>query len=371
MTAYLGLLQRRHADTLLARLRARGYRVLGPRVRDGAIVLAPLQRWDQLPEGLEDDTAPGHYRLRHAGHRHCFRWSLPQQGLKPWVFPPEERLWRVQRRHGHHLRFQAAPTEAPRYAVLGVRACELAALDLLDRHFLAEPHPDPRYRARRQGLFLIAVHCQRAAATCFCASTGDGPRARDGYDLALSELDQGYLVEAGSEAGHAVAETLPLIPAAPELQAEAERAIRACARQQRRALPSRQLRDALHARRDAAHWQTLQGRCLSCSGCTAVCPTCFCHRHRDQPHPIDDGSDHLRHWDSCFTPEHSRLHGIVVRAALPARYRQWLLHKLAYWHDQYGRAGCVGCGRCISACPAAIDLTAEVQALLATPEAGP
>jgi sulfhydrogenase subunit beta (sulfur reductase) len=52
-----------------------------------------------------------------------------------------------------------------------------------------------------------------------------------------------------------------------------------------------------------------------------------------------------------------------VRASTAARYRQWITHKLASWIDQFGTSGCVGCGRCITWCPAAIDITVEAAAL--------
>ncbi len=367
MGTYLGLLQRRHADTLIQRLHAAGYRVWGPVVQDDTIRYAPVDGFHRLPTGWVEQQAPGRYRLQRRDSPRCFSWTLGPQGLKPLTFAPEEPLWTVERRHGHDLEFHSHLPEATKRAVLGVRACDLAALALQDRHFLGGPHPDERYRRRREGLFLIAVHCHRAAPTCFCASTGDGPRAHHGFDLALSELDEGYLVEAGSEAGRALAATLPLIPPQPGQQARAEREIRQAGENQERRLPGRDLMAALRARRDAPHWEEMGQRCLACGNCTSVCPTCFCHRHEEHPHPVEDRSTHQRQWDSCFTSGHSYIHGIVIREDTALRYRQWLGHKLGEWHAQYGRSGCVGCGRCITWCPVGIDLTHETAALLAAP----
>ncbi len=364
MGAYLGFLKRRHADTLLTRLRVEGYHALGPRVRDGVIVFAPLERWDELPQGRVDEQIPGRYRLRTTDSPRCFLWTTGPQALKPLLFVPEEPLWSVHRQRGHDLAFRVRHPRPAKRAVIGVRACDLAALALQDRHFRGGTHPDSRYLTRRRDLFLVAVHCTRAADTCFCASTGDGPRVSEGFDLALSELDEGYLVEAGSEAGEAIARALPLVPPTPAQQAQAEREIRAATRQ-RRALPGRDLRASLRARRESPHWADVGARCMSCSNCTSVCPTCFCHRHEERPDPVEDRSEHWRAWDSCFTPGHSAIHGIVIREDTALRYRQWLTHKLADWHEQYGRSGCVGCGRCLTWCPAGIDLTAEVAALLA------
>ena len=135
------------------------------------------------------------------------------------------------------------------------------------------------------------------------------------------------------------------------------------ARKQQRQLPSENLRDVLFDNLDHPHWQNIAERCLSCGNCTAVCPTCFCHSEADITALDGQQSKHVREWDSCFTPNHSYIHGITIREQTAHRYRQWLTHKLGSWHDQYGRSGCVGCGRCITWCPVGIDITAEIAAI--------
>ena len=186
---------------LLAVLTQAGYRCVGPQVRDGAIVYDNLRDVQDLPRGVHDRQAPGVYRIETSASPRCFAWATGPQALKPLLFAPQETLWRAERDVQGGLRFvETAPvTEA--LAVIGVRACDLAALRLHDQHFLAGTHPDPAYRARRASLLLVAVHCTHPADTCFCASTGDGPRATHSFDLALSELDDGFLVQAGSDAG--------------------------------------------------------------------------------------------------------------------------------------------------------------------------
>ncbi|MGA7799412.1 MAG: 4Fe-4S dicluster domain-containing protein, partial [Gammaproteobacteria bacterium] len=132
---------------------------------------------------------------------------------------------------------------------------------------------------------------------------------------------------------------------------------------QTRALPGRNLRAALFANLDHPRWDDVAARCLACGNCTLVCPTCFCHREADQPALDGTASTHVREWDSCFSAGHSALHGFNVRPETRQRYRQWLTHKLGSWHDQFGRSGCVGCGRCITWCPVGIDITEEATAL--------
>ena len=355
-------LPRTALQTLLDALNRQGFRTLGPTVQDGAIQYLDLQSVDQLPHGMHDAQSPGSYRLNRHDTARCFAWANGPQALKPALFSSREVLWTSTRDAGGKLGFRAAQDKPPPLAVIGVRACDLAALGLQDRHFL-DTVKDPYYAARRKELFLVAVNCTHAADTCFCSSTGDGPRATSGYDIVLSELDDGYLLDAGSERGRSFAAELPSRAASAAQLAQAERDIEAAARQQVRALPGRQLRDTLFARLKHPRWEQVAERCLSCGNCTGVCPTCFCHAESDSPALGGESTEHLREWDSCFSLGHSYLHGFVVRPETVQRYRQWLTHKLGSWHDQYGRSGCVGCGRCITWCPVGIDITAEANAL--------
>ncbi len=358
-----GFLPRADLQRLIDRLRREHADCLGPQVRDEAIVFASLERAEQLPFGYLDRQRPGSYRLEFGDSERAFAWANGPQALKPLVFEPEQPMWHSVRDPDGSLQFHPVPAKPSSLAVIGVRACDLAALALQDAHFLEEPG-DPWYAARREGLFLVAVHCTHPAETCFCASTGDGPSCGAGFDLALHELDEGFIVEVGSDAGQAVFEALQTLPVAPGQRAAAEaQQARAAEVQQRRLPAPARLAELMQAATDP-HWEEVAERCLSCGNCTAVCPSCFCHRHAETPALDPSRSGHARVWDSCFSAAHSLLHGRPLRAQTAQRYRQWLTHKLAGWQVQYGRIGCVGCGRCISWCPVGIDLTAEVDAIL-------
>ena len=356
-------LPRAGLQTLLDTLQQAGYRCVGPQLRDNTIVYDALTHTGQLPQGVRDQQAPGSYRVNQSEDPRYFHWANGPQALKPFLFAPRETLWRAERTPDHGIRFVETRETSPPLAVIGVRACDLAALRLQDRHFLEGPIPDPYYAARRENLFLVAVHCAAPADTCFCASTGDGPRAEQGFDLALNELDDGYLVEAGSERGAAIAAQLDLQAATGTQQQAARDELDAAAHQQSRGLPSHNLRDALFANLLHPQWDAVAERCLSCGNCTSVCPTCFCHNEFDDATLDGTSSEHQREWDSCFTQGHSYIHGVTIRADTAKRYRQWLTHKLGSWHDQYGRSGCVGCGRCIAWCPVGIDLTEEAAVI--------
>jgi ferredoxin len=200
-----------------------------------------------------------------------------------------------------------------------------------------------------------------------------GPRAERGFDLALTELLEGghrFLVEVGSDDGAALLAELPSRPAADE-DLEASRGVsEECAGQMGRELETDGIKELLYRNMEHPRWEEVADRCLTCGNCTLVCPTCFCHTVEDTADLANAEAERTRKWDSCFGLDHSYIHGGSVRGTPPARYRQWMTHKLATWIDQFGTSGCVGCGRCITWCPVAIDITEEAAAIRAT-DVGP
>jgi sulfhydrogenase subunit beta (sulfur reductase) len=293
-----------------------------------------------------------------------FAWANGPQALKPLLFKPHQPLWQASRDAQGQLAFSRPEQTTESIAVVGVRACDLAALALQDQHFLHADYRDPDYSQQRERLLLIAVNCTHPADTCFCASTGDGPQARTGFDIVLDELDSGFIVQPGSEEGRRLLSGLALQPVRQDQLDKAAATGRAAVEAQTRELPPGDLYDHLASQRNHERWADVAARCLSCGNCTLVCPTCFCSRELDEPRLEGDGSVHVREWDSCFNEGHSYIHGIVIRAETRYRYRQWLTHKLGAWHRQYGRSGCVGCGRCIAWCPVGIDICEEANTLL-------
>ncbi|MGH0030188.1 MAG: 4Fe-4S dicluster domain-containing protein [Myxococcota bacterium] len=360
-------LERHGLQRLLDALSERGFVVHGPVVRDGALVFAPVREVAELAVGLRDHQEPGGYRLEPSDDGRVFGIVHGPGALKPFVFAPREPLLQV-RMDGPGGDFACEPVvpDGPPVAVIGVRPCDVAALAVQDRIFLGDRLPDAHYAARRARLFTVAVNCTRSVDTCFCTSMGTGPEAATGFDLSLTELDGGFVVRAGSEAGEEVAAALSLPEAPGEACREERRDLDACAQGIGRRLDTSDLPDLLYDNLRHPRWDDVGERCLGCSSCTLVCPTCFCHDQRDEPSLDGKASLRVREWDSCFDPDHSQIHGINFRDRVRDRYRQWLVHKLASWIDQFGSSGCVGCGRCLTWCPVGIDLTEEVAAIRET-----
>ncbi len=357
-------LPRATLERLIRMLVEDGYEVVGPTIDQSAIVYGPIESVADLPVGWTDRQAPGEYRLEPRDDDRIFGFVVGPHSWKKYLFPADE-LVASAARAGDTWQF-TTPDVVPRnYAFLGVRACELAAIAVQDRVFLGGPYVDPLYRARRDAVLLIAVNCTQAAATCFCTSMNTGPRCTRGFDLALTELDEGFTVECGSDRGRDIlrrltADKVPAMADRDQLRAAESARAQAVAQITRR-MDTDDLRQLLLGNLESPRWDSIAERCLSCTNCTMVCPTCFCSTVTEVEELTQ--VDRRRQWDSCFNIDFSRVNGNPSRNSIAGRYRQWLTHKLATWHDQFGTSGCVGCGRCITWCPPGIDLTEEVAEL--------
>jgi sulfhydrogenase subunit beta (sulfur reductase) len=354
-------------EAIIAGLRGRGYTVIAPTVHDGAIEYAPVTSASQLPRGVGDEQSPGRYRLREREDAAYFGFATAPGSWKRYLFPPTTTLWRARRDEHGALVFDETAAPPPRFAFLGVRGCELAAILVQDRVFATSSHPDPTYAARRQNLFVIAVHCGSPSEVCFCTSMGTGPRVHEGFDLAITELldmaEPRYVIEAGTPAGQELMDEVPTHPATREDVETAEAVTDESAQHMGRTIDTRGLPELLQRNLEHPRWDDVAARCLSCGNCTLACPTCFCSDDVEAQSPDGATSERLREWASCFSREFSYIHGGPVRATVRSRYRQWMTHKLGTWWDQFETSGCVGCGRCIAWCPVGIDITEEAAAI--------
>jgi sulfhydrogenase subunit beta (sulfur reductase) len=365
------VLDRASLDDLFQALRQRGLRVIGPTVAGGAIVLAELEGSEDLPAGWTDEQDGGTYRLRRRDDEALFGYAVGPHSLKGHLLPPELRLLRARREGPGGFEVLAETAEAPRFAFIGVRSCDLHAMGIQDQVLMGGAFEDPDYAARRRGAFVVAVNCGQAGGTCFCVSMDTGPRCTEGFDLALTEVLDGdghrFTVEVGSDEGAEVMAELPARDATPAESGAPDAAAERAAAQMGREMEAGDLQELLQANLEHPRWDEVAERCLTCGNCTSVCPTCFCTTVDDVTDLTGQEAERNRRWDSCFTLDFTYVHGGEVRSSNRSRYRQWMTHKLSTWFDQFGTSGCVGCGRCITWCPVAIDITEEVAAIRATP----
>jgi ferredoxin len=409
LQADLRLLPKPRFDDLIGLLIRDGYEVVGPRLEQGAIIYAQVRSAQDLPIGWTDRQAAGSYRLERRDDEAYFGYAVGPHSWKKYLFPPVLQLWQAQRT-ASGFTFHEEEDDPPRRAFLGMRACELHALAVQDRVFInrEKQFTDPHYAKAREGLFLIAVECEHPGGTCFCASMGTGPAvqpervpllasknedvskqaAAEGVaktslpilnqvdieqrgapsvcDLVLTELDDAFVIRAVSPEGQGVVDRLGLAPASAEQAEDGHRRVEAAAQSMGRALDVTDLRNLLHRNQEHPRWDDVADRCLACTNCTLVCPTCFCSCTEDVTDLTLQTAERVRRWDSCFSPEFGQVHGGNFRPSIRGRYRQWLTHKFASWFDQFDVSGCVGCGRCITWCPVGIDVTEEIAAIRAS-----
>ncbi len=353
------IIDKNSLQALIEALRNDDYTVIGPAIDAGAIIYQEVDQLSDLPIGMGADQDAGRFRLKKREDDAVFGYTLGPTPWKRFLHPPRTLVFETD----PQTMALSPPAPAPRYAFLGVRSCDLAAIQIYDRVMLGGEHVNERYAARRNNVFIVAVQCAESSKTCFCVSAKTGPRAADGFDLALSEFPDGrFLVEIGSEAGRQLMDGIQSTSASPANVDAAQAISQKVAAGMQRSLPA----NAAQVLRDSPehpHWENIAQRCLTCGNCTMSCPTCFCTDTEDTVSLDGAVAQRWEEWASCFTIDYSHMAGGSVRNTNKSRYRQWLTHKLSTWHDQFGSSGCVGCGRCIVWCPVGIDLTAEVASL--------
>jgi sulfhydrogenase subunit beta (sulfur reductase) len=363
------LLRFEHLQSLFDALQHQGYRVVGPTVADGSIAYDELTSSSDLPAGWTDEQDGGLYRLTKNSDPRIFAHGLGPDSWKKFLHPAELLLWGASRA-GKGFQVEPESIKAPKLAFFGVRACELNAIEIQDKVFMNGEFQDPGYCARRRKVFIIAANCTRAGGTCFCKSMNSGPEATEGFDLAMTEVtsqDQHFFViRIGTKRGTEILSGVPTKKVSEDDLQKAAENIAKAANQMGRELDTTEIKSLFYRNYENPRWEEVAQRCLNCANCTMVCPTCFCTTVEDVTDLSGNQARRWRKWDSCFTSDFSYIHGGSVRPSRRSRYRQWLTHKLATWIDQFGTLGCVGCGRCITWCPVAIDLTEEVRAIRET-----
>ena len=352
---------------LLEELISRDYMLIGPTVRSGAIVYDSIRSVEDLPRGFGDEQLPSMYRLRRRDDDMLFGYVVGPVSWKKFLYPPRLTMFRATRAGKGFTITPGETGNRPKMAFIGVRPCELNGIFMQDKVFTGGAYVDRGYSAVRENAFIVAVNCTVTGGNCFCASMGTGPGASEGFDIALTEVLEGgkhyFVASGGTSRGEEVLKSVPHREATESESSAGAGAVTRAAESLTKRMDIRDLPQVLKDNFEHPRWDDVARRCLACTNCTMVCPTCFCST-------VDDATDltgmhaaRTRKWDSCFTMDFTKVAGGNIRPSIRARYRQWMTHKLSNWMDQFGTLGCVGCGRCITWCPSGIDITAEADAI--------
>ncbi len=329
--------KRNELPKLLENAKAAGYDVFAPARAAEGWAFAPYEGGDVELEG----------------------YLLTTVSVKGFVLPQLEAFLSYDNDEG---RLAAAP-EGKRLLV-GVRPCDARALALVDRVYRDRGFRDPLYLARRDNAVLVVWACGLPAPTCFCTSVGGGPGDATGADVMAYEAGDDLLLEASSAKGE---EFLKAVKFGKPSDAELDEAKATYAKVTEAMTPLWDLgaaRPKLYDNFEAEAWEEVASRCVSCGACTFVCPSCHCFD------VVDEGKHgrgrRVRFWDAC-TQSPFTLHasGHNPRERKAQRYRQRVLHKFYYFHDNWGENLCVGCGRCVVACPANVDIREAVTLVAA------
>ncbi|MCS7136385.1 MAG: 4Fe-4S dicluster domain-containing protein [Nitrososphaerota archaeon] len=338
-----------------------GYIIYGPVERDGAIVYDIIESAEQIPRGLFDEQSPGRYRLIKKDERRYFGYVVGPQSPKYVLYPPQHLLFKV-RKDGRT--FIPRP-DGKKVAIFGLRPCDLKAVDILDDVLLKGPYKNNTYWTLRKDALFIAVNCIEPDNNCFCTSMNTGPFAKSGCDICITELlmdgKHVFILETMTDKGAEIVNRLGCRSATEEELDAVSRLMEEARNKIRKKLNVENLKEDLYKNLEHPRWNDVGNRCLTCGNCTLVCPTCFCSSVFDRSSLSMDVAERWALWDSCFSIDYSYIHGGAIRQSIMSRYRNWLMHKLATWVDQFGTFGCVGCGRCITWCPVGIDIVEEAN----------
>ncbi|MCX8057549.1 MAG: 4Fe-4S dicluster domain-containing protein [Ignavibacteria bacterium] len=349
-------------DNLISLLREMNYLVVGPTIQNGAIIYSQITTSKDLPIGYTDDQSPGRYRLIKDKKESYFNYVVGPQSWKKFLYPAIQKLYTAYFKN-NKLEIEREENPTTKYAFIGVRSCEINAIEIQDRIFFGGEYQNSRYKGLRKNCFIVAVNCSKANSNCFCTSMNTGPEVKSGFDLVLTEVINNshhfFLIDSGSEKGEEVLSKLNTREPDKESLELGNKVIEETKKQITKQLETEDLKDILLRSLESPVYDEVSKRCLACGNCTMVCPTCFCMTVEDYTDFFKTKAERIQKWDSCFTLEYSYIHGGSVRVTTGSRYRQWLTHKLASWHEQFGTSGCVGCGRCITWCPVGIDITEE------------
>ena len=307
-------------------------------------VCAPMKAEDQVL-----------FRVLEAGENPLLDFANTKNAPKNFLFPRTEMMMKYTRTpQGMVLAGETG--EGEETLLFGVRPCDARSFVLLDMLFDQEKYRDTYYLDKRAKTTVVAFACvQPPYTTCFCTSVGGAPVSSDGADILLTDLGEAYLAEFLTSKGEALREAFGGTPAGEAEEKQKEALAAQAAEEIRSRIPAREIKPILDTHFEDPFWDTIHRKCLACGTCTYLCPTCHCFDISDEVKRAD--GIRLRNWDSCMYPLFTKeTSGHNPRPSQKERWRQRIMHKFRYYVDNFGAISCVGCGRCVIACPVNLDI---------------
>ena len=304
------------------------------------------------PMKAEDEVL---FRVLEAGEKPLIEFANAKNAPKNFLFPRTETLLKFTRT-GKGMVIAGDQEEGGETLLFGVRPCDARSFTLLDMLFDQEKYRDPYYLDKREKTTVVALGCVRPPyTTCFCTSVGGAPLSSEGVDILLTDLGEAYLAEFLTPKGEALREAFGGTPAGEAEEKQKETIATKAAEEISSRIPAREIKPILDTHFEDPFWNTLHQKCLACGTCTYLCPTCHCFDISDEV-KRDDGI-RIRNWDSCMFPMFTKeTSGHNPRPSQKERWRQRVMHKFRYYVDNFGAIACVGCGRCVMACPVNLDI---------------
>jgi len=260
------------------------------------------------------------------------------------------------------------PEDIKPFAVFGLKNCDLRSIEILDKVFEEEEFEDPFYAARRKNMFIISSDCTEVGESCFCNLFKGEGFARVGFDLNVSKVEGGFIIEAGSQKGRDFIEEHSglfsdvqpgLLTQRDEIRDQVNKQL---AQKNAEFQSDAAIRDIVENGQDSDVFDFEARNCVECQGCTRVCPTCHCFYLYDTKRK--DYFAKMKMWDSCMRMAYAAVAGGAnPNKVLGDRIRHRFMHKFVYFLDRYGIDMCVGCGRCVDADVSGMDLRVVLKEL--------
>lgn len=276
--------------------------------------------------------------------------SIPSP--KEFIFPQKEEMFK------YSDKVIAASNNGKKRVIFGVRSCDISAVALLDR-FYGGVFEDNFYMSRRKNTAFISIACNNPDPTCFCAGLGAGPYLKAGFDIQLTDLGDRYLAQVGSKEGQSLIKNfrhLFQMPRKADYDDQYEANLSSQSKFEKRITLENVRQKILAGKVEDSFWESVALRCFECGGCVYECPLCTCFNVIDWKETPNKGV-RMRLWDTCMFKGFTKMAGNILPAEKKImRTKRWYFHKLLYYPEQFGKFGCVGCGRCTITCPGRIDM---------------